>query len=214
MGRLAIFALLVTAAGMADSVELKSGERIDGVFKRADSSGVVIEVAGQQMTIAIEKVRLIRFGAGEATASTPTPIKEALVALRGLRSVTESGIDYRQYSTRVLDAKVRVDALAGDVSYAAVAATAAMRYYQLASNAWGAYISKGPNAFAISIETGKALQELVPECQPLAIYVSNLPKKADEITRVSMTSMLVGQRPGVLWPCAAAKLVEAEAAAK
>lgn len=216
MSRLAILALLVAASGLADSVELKSGERIDGVFKRADSSGVVVEVAGQQVTIAIDKVRLIRFGAVEATASAPppaAPIKDALDALRSLRSVTQSGIDYRQYSTRVLDAKVKVDALAGEVSPAAVAAIASMRYYQLASNAWGSYINKGASSYAIGLETGKALQELVPDCQPLAIYVSNLPKK-DENYRAGVTSMLVGQRPSVLWACAAAKLAEAEATAK
>ena len=47
----------------ADTLELKTGERMDGTFKQATQAGLVIEVAGQTITIPLEKVRAIYFGA-------------------------------------------------------------------------------------------------------------------------------------------------------
>src|SRR4051794_3386519 len=107
---LPLFVLLVAAISNADTIELKTGERLDGAFKQATSAGVVIDVAGQPITITLEKVRAIHFGSAPVqTAVGPTPLQEALDAIKALRSVTVSGINYRDYSQRTLDAKVKVD---------------------------------------------------------------------------------------------------------
>jgi len=46
-----------------DTIERKTGEPIDGVFKQATPAGAVIEVGGQATTIPLEKVEAIYFGA-------------------------------------------------------------------------------------------------------------------------------------------------------
>lgn len=213
--KLGLFAL-ITCGLLADTLELKTGERMDGTFKQAGAAGVVIEVAGQPLTVPLEKVKAIYFGAASpANISAFSPIKDALDALRGLRSVTESGVSYRQYSERVLDAKVKVDQVSGDSSPAAAAATSAMRYYQLASNAWNSAISvSNANSYAIMLETGRGLQELLGDCPTLSRFVSTIPAKIQGSNRTSMLSSLVGQQPSVVWPCASAKLALAENASK
>src|SRR5437764_9739127 len=42
---------------LADVVELKTEERLEGTFKQADSAGVVFEVGGQSITMPLAKVR-------------------------------------------------------------------------------------------------------------------------------------------------------------
>src|ERR1017187_370987 len=92
-------ALVCGLISSAETLELKTGERIDGAFKQATSAGVVIEVAGQSVTIGIEKVRAIYFGAAPAPLRAgPTALEEAMGALKGIRSATESGISFRDYT--------------------------------------------------------------------------------------------------------------------
>ena len=92
---LAILSALFALNLRSDILELKTGERIEGTFKQATAAGAVIEVAGQPITISLEKVKAIYFGVADA--------------LKALRSVTQSGIAYRDYAQRMLDAKVKVD---------------------------------------------------------------------------------------------------------
>ena len=46
---------------LADVVELKTGERLEGTFKQANAAGVVIEVGGQAINMPLEKVRAMFF---------------------------------------------------------------------------------------------------------------------------------------------------------
>ena len=106
----AVLPLLFALSLRGDTIELKTGERIEGTFKQATSAGAVIEVGGQPISIPLEKVKAIYFGAvPSASPTAPPPARDALDALRGLQSVVESGLTYRDYATRVLDAKVKVD---------------------------------------------------------------------------------------------------------
>ena len=137
---LAVLPLLFALSLGADTIELRTGERIEGAFKQATSAGAVIEVGGQSITIPLEKVQAIYFGAPARTANGPAPSQEAVDALRALRSVTGSGIAYRDYSQRVLDSRVKVDhylsSQAGDGPELRRAIRAAMLEYELASQVW------------------------------------------------------------------------------
>jgi hypothetical protein len=93
----------------ADTVELRTGEKIECLFKRATDAGVVVEVAGQPMTIATDKVRAIYFGATIGPSTALSGFGEALDALKAVRSVTTSGVSYRDYAPRVLEAKIKID---------------------------------------------------------------------------------------------------------
>jgi hypothetical protein len=55
----------------ADVLELKTGQRVEGTFKQGTAANISVEVAGQTITIELEKVRAIYFGA--APAPTPKP---------------------------------------------------------------------------------------------------------------------------------------------
>lgn len=164
---LVVCCCLATVA-FADTVELKTGERLEGTFRQASvSSGIVIEVAGQAITIPLAKVRAIYFGAAKPAPSASAPAsrapaswQEALDAVRGLRSVTASGISYRDYASRVLDAKVKVDRYLASLkpddekSDASTPANLkalmvrsgikmAMMYYESASSSWNDWITGG-----------------------------------------------------------------------
>lgn len=133
------------AAGATETVELKSGERIDGTFRQADAAGVVIDVAGQKITIPLIKVQAIYFGAPpKSSMSSPAPRQEALDALQGLQSVTEAGTGYTLYAPRVLEAKIKVDrylAAAPTDAPERAAITQAMRdtFWQEKTGAHGSY---------------------------------------------------------------------------
>ena len=107
--------LLCTQLSWADVVELKTGQRIEGTFKQATPTGVVIEVGGQTIRFDREKVRAIYFGSAPpgqvspAISGSTERAKRALDAVRALQSATRAGVNYREYSARVLDAKVSVD---------------------------------------------------------------------------------------------------------
>jgi hypothetical protein len=128
-----------------DTIELRSGERIEGTFKQATADGAVIEVAGQSITIPLEKVGATYFGPAQTRpVAGPTPSQGAVDALQALRSVTGSGVSLREYSTRVLDARVTVDrylsSQGGDATELQHAIRLAMVEYELASRAWQANI--------------------------------------------------------------------------
>ena len=112
-GALALLLLSITVAPVAahaDVVELKSGQKIEGTFKGADDVAVKIEVGGQTVAFQPEQVRAIYYGAAPVSAEVqPSPVQEAMKAVRGLQSVSQGGITYRDYAPRVSDAKVIVD---------------------------------------------------------------------------------------------------------
>ena len=157
----------------ADTVELKTGERIEGFFKRATTAGVVIEVGGQSITLPLQKVAAIYFEAAKpaykpaVTSAQMGLAAEALDAVRALRSVTESSITYREYAPRVLDAKVKVDRYlssakpdeaelkiplnqASDAKRLWSAINSAMFFYQTASQKWNDWLTTDESARKIS----------------------------------------------------------------
>jgi TonB family protein len=62
-GLLVTLSLFLSLKLSADTIELKSGERIEGTFKQATSAGPVIEVGGQSITIPLGRLQAIYFGA-------------------------------------------------------------------------------------------------------------------------------------------------------
>ena len=91
--------------------------------------------------IPLEKVEAIYFGGAPKarTQVAPAPSQDTLDALIALRSVTESGIAYRDYAPRVLDARVKVDrylSTSKDSPELTNPIRIAMREYELASQVW------------------------------------------------------------------------------
>ena len=133
--------LLVAPLAFADVIELKTGQRVEGTLKQATPAGVSIEVGGQTITFEGERVRAIYFGTAPAPiVAQPTPRDEAMKALRGLRSVTEGGINQRDYAPRASDAKIVVDRYRADVpaDVARDAISESPGFYVFAATAWNA----------------------------------------------------------------------------
>jgi hypothetical protein len=224
--------LLVTPVSSAfgDVVELKSGERIEGKFKQATSAGVVIEVGDQPITMPLEKVRAIYFGSAPdlpASAQQASPVHEALTALKALQSVTTVGVNYRDYASRVLDTKVKVDQFLQSPKENSVpgrdAIRLAMRYYELASQAWGSKISSGADSYQQSVNVGHTLAEdkeisACPAVQQLVATSAKTPPpkgaKSNAEFQFFFIAFEVGGRPAILWRCASDKIADAESSMK
>jgi len=84
-----IASLAVGAIADADVLQLKNGDRVEGVFRQADQVSMTVEVGGQFVTLAADQVQAIQFGdsppIANATPSTAAA-QNALTALKTLRS--------------------------------------------------------------------------------------------------------------------------------
>lgn len=190
----AVLPLLFALSLRGDTIELKTGEKIDGRFKQANSDGAIIEVGGQSLTIPLDKVRAIYLGAGpNATASGErAPYGEAVDALKALRSVTSSSVSYRDYAPRVLDAKVKVDkylSSPGGDDARRDTIRAAMQYYELAATAWNAEIVKD---YDRAREVGQALQNpALAECPTVKKVIAESEASAERIS--NGTEIVIGR---------------------
>jgi hypothetical protein len=221
MKRLLAFALpLLMSIGqfypaVADVIELKTGQRVEGALKQATPASVSVEVGGQMITFEGEKVRAIYFGAAPAAAaSVPSLRGDAMRALKGLQSATEGGISYRDYGPRATDAKIIVDRYVdedkADPLPVRSAIAASMRYYTLAGNAWSALISRAGNyGFVVdpAINQCAAAQRAIEEGRASMGRLGGGAGGLDQSTRDGIS---LSVRLQVLWSCAGDKLAEAE----
>jgi hypothetical protein len=213
---LGVFVTLSALSLRGDTVELKTGEHVEGTLRQASAAGLVIEIAGQAVTIPLAKVQAIYFGAQKpaSASATPPPFAEALDALRALRSVTESGITFRDYAPRVLDAKIKVDKYlstsANDAAGLRSSIGLATREYELASRVWSATFQEDGVSTMTAI-----VDNLEPD------ILKNCPVVKRAVERVSISTALrnlnvpdtapVGPAPwAVLWSCASANVAEAD----
>ncbi len=212
----------------SDTVEMKTGERTDGHFKQATEAGVVIEIGGQAVTFPIDKVKAIYFGSAAEMAkpAVPPASDEALDSLKALQSVASMGVSYRDYTPKVLDAKVKVDkylsATASDPSPARSAIGLAMRFYELGAQAWNIKIaSNSVNSLANDTALGKILlsdPEIIG-CPGVASMMDTFrqmlsKQKVRPDAVAPMYGLLASERVPVFWTCASGKIAEAEASAK
>lgn len=110
----AAFVVVFVATVRADVVELKNGQRVEGVLKQADQSTVTVEVGGQAVTFKSEQVKAIYYGSVASAPSVagpavPSPLANALRALKDLQSVVRGGVSFRDYGPRVTEANIVVD---------------------------------------------------------------------------------------------------------
>jgi hypothetical protein len=91
--RLALTLLFLLASpALADVVELKTGQRVEGTLKQADQASVTVEVGGQVVTFKAEQVRAVYYGAAPSTAAAVPPSSDALRALKALQSAATAGV--------------------------------------------------------------------------------------------------------------------------
>ncbi len=216
---LGVFVTVFTFTLSADTIELKNGERLDGVFRRAGAAGVVIDIAGQAITIPLERVQGIYFGTAKPTVASrvvPAPSLDAMDALRALRSVTESSVRFADYAPRVLDARIKVDKYLSisveDTGNLHSAIALAMREYELASRAWdGSFPGHADLSFWKTVEAN--LDPIILKACPVIRKVVDRVQLAAAYQALGMrdTAMVDGKPAyALLWGCAADQVAEAE----
>jgi len=111
MKRLAWLACLVVVptAVYGDVVELKSGQRVEGVLKAASPAKISVEIGAQTVVFETVKVRAIYFGADPQTQTPSSSHDEALRAIKSLQSIVNTGTTFRDYAPRVGEAAAASD---------------------------------------------------------------------------------------------------------
>jgi hypothetical protein len=196
-----MFVMLVATLSWADTIELKTGQKVDGTFRQATAAGVVVEVGGQVLTFPLDQVRAIYFGSAptSAAASTTGP-DEALGALRGLESVVKSGVNYQEFSKRVLDARVVVDrALRGND---APKLREAMQLYELAAKIWRLRMTSGFGGVLDDAAVGfcpAALEDAKKRATAtINATAARTKKPAQSLTPLDIEIYFVGHSSGVI----------------
>jgi len=205
----------------ADVLELRGGERVEGVLKEATPAGVTIEIAGQSIKFDGSIVRAIYFG---SPASLPPPLPAPaslqpsspkappsaaglLQLVKSLRPAAGAGTMLNEYQARMTAAAPIVDlylaALAPGSGVDAV--RDAMRYYVLAESAWD---NLGRASRTVWLKRDDALGR----CPAYRDFVQAMQAKGEayyaERTR-NYVNVADGVIP-VLWSCASEKIAEAE----
>src|SRR2546425_1236738 len=138
-------------------------------------------------------------GPGAATTATAqTSVRDAIQALKDMRSITEIDLTLSEYRARLLDAKVKVDrslerAIAPDAVKAAV--TRALGYYVLAASAWQAKVGRDDDLAA-----RVAANPLVSQCPATRAYLGDDPPSGK--TRYAHAGVRLGERGIIdIWGC-------------
>ena len=202
------------------TVELKTGERIEGTFEQATPAATVIDVGGQSITIPADKIQAMSFGATVARPSAgPGPFQEAIDELNGLRSVTGSGISYLEYSRRVLDAEVKVDRYLSSAADSPLrsAISLAMREYELASQEWNEAIHQTYRVHETLLRyiDGRMLSE-DSKCPAFSQWHDLVRQNFTRnwYIRSFAVDGLISRYQAVLWTCATDQLAEAQRLSK
>jgi hypothetical protein len=205
--------LLLSPCAFADVVELKTGQRVEGKLRHATPAGVEIDIAGQNVRFPAENVRAIYFGS--APLGQMAPAAGPLAPVRAMASATKSGITYRDYAPRVVDARVKVDEVTKNTpDQARTAIVGAMRLYELASRAWSYQINEPIGGFVELAQTVES-DEMMRKCPTMGALIEKGNAQAHKMNRVGIERLRVvgieiGFNVPAIWSCAADKIAEAE----
>lgn len=87
------------------TVNLRKGEAVAGIFRRADSKNVFLEVDGEETTVGLDDVASIVF----MEAAPESPAVKSINALKSLAEVALRARSQRDYGNRLLEVKALVE---------------------------------------------------------------------------------------------------------
>ena len=200
----ALVMLLAASPALADVIELKTGQRVEGTLKQATPASVSVEVGGQTITFEGEKVRAIYFGSA-SLVSAPSPRHDALQAIKSLQSIANAGTTFSDYAPRVGDAKAVSDRYVSTAAVTEGPAASALdevaRCHTLAMRAWSERIANGrldlrtdPVIIPCLLAKGQMRQSEATDPGPLAF--------------ATREALYLAQQ--AFWSCASDKIAEAE----
>jgi len=196
---------------LADVLELKNGQKVEGQFAGGTREEIHFQVGSQTLRYPIAEVARITMGS-QSQEDYRKAAREALRQVKALASVVEGGTTYRDYGPRVSDAKIKVDQFLDEFKSSALPMfnahiADALGFYIAASSAWNARISR-------SGYEGLARNSFAQKCAPLQQLV--IQGRAGGLGGLSQDAIdgiavaVGGVQP--LWECARTSLGEAERA--
>jgi hypothetical protein len=151
-----IVGVALTLPLWADTVELRTGEKLVCKYVLVNVDGVTVGLAGAVATLPLSKVKAIYFDPVDSSTSAPdfhklpnsapdstpakaNPKREALLVLKALRSLTNVQVNQRDYNLKLADTEAKVDALLDDLKgdMNALLIKQIVSQYSLCSTQWG-----------------------------------------------------------------------------
>lgn len=143
-------------------VEKTNGDRFTGLLVRADTESLIVQISDANLPIRLSEIKAIWFG------EIPQPVvvenkidyvAEALKSLRKLTAATDVGVNFQDYSRRVIDVKAEVENLLPGIAdeYVKNEIKSAMDAYADASSAWN-FAVKNRGYLFIEFEPALTLQ--------------------------------------------------------
>jgi hypothetical protein len=141
----------------------------------------------------------------------------ALNALRYIRSGTDAGVTFPDFSQRVKSAKVVVEGFLNAATIqdegVRTAIGLAMRYYEITGAAWAATIAPTNSTILQVLENIDTLLRNDPEfksCSTLASGIAEVDAQWKPQAKPGVLSYLIGKKPAYLWACASIQVAAAE----
>lgn len=127
------------STAVADVVELKTGQRVEGTFEGANESAVRIEIGGQTVSFNREQVRAIYFGSAPTPSAgspaAPSPVTQAIQALKDFDAM-KGRLSLTEYQQRLQELQAVVNRGEAVDSPARDHLTKAKRFYGIATEFW------------------------------------------------------------------------------
>ncbi len=161
----AVLLALLAASAWADVLELRDGQTLTGQYAGGSKEEVRFQVGSQTLRFPLAEVSRLTIGTA-AQAGFQRAAKDALRQLKALASVTEGGTTYQNYSSRVEDAKIKIDQFLDEHQSSPmpkfnerIAETLSL--YVAASLAWNTKVARGTPAGDPYLIKCPAAQELL-----------------------------------------------------
>lgn len=139
-----------------------------------------------------------------------TAASQALQALEGLRSMTESGTNYQQYMARVTEAQVQLDRALGEMgatgnSEARRALELAMKLYVAAAMAWEATLMHQEGGW-LGLAQELPRDAELPKCPAIRVVLDQAHKQREHEETFAFEALNIAP----FWSCAADQVARAE----
>ncbi|MBI4382167.1 MAG: hypothetical protein HY574_13395 [candidate division NC10 bacterium] len=210
-----VFLALWTASAWADTLELRDGQTLTGQYAGGSKEEVRFQVGSQTLRFPLTEVSRLTIGSA-AQAEFQRAARDALRQLKALASVTDGGTTYQNYSSRVEDAKIKIDQFLDEHKSSPISKfnghiTDSLGFYVAASSVWNAKVSKLNSLFY-----GPIFQNTyVRKCGPLqnALLRGRAERGSQQYSQ-DITDTVTIQFDGVplLWECARNSMIDAEKA--
>jgi hypothetical protein len=134
-------------ASSAAVLELKTGQKVEGDYAGGSATEIKLKVGSQILVFPVQDVSRLHFIAPASEGDFSGDSLKALRILKSLQSVTKAGVNLGEYSRRVNDAAIEIDAFLDKYKGAEqqgvlTEVREVMKLYSLASRAWSGAIAR------------------------------------------------------------------------